>query len=866
MSVPLIPVGAAEFAPHERLDFSHEWRFAKTASIIPADDRLAFTRLSPTILALATAVATAGSAATVTAPAGSMPDVSGSPAEAAFDDAGWRRLDLPHDWGIEGPFDIQAAGETGKLPWSGVGWYRKRFPAIKPQPGQQTFLQIDGAMSCSSVWLNGRLMGGWAYGYTSWRVDLTAALRSDGDNVLAIRLENPPDSSRWYPGGGIYRQVWLLTSGPGAIAADGITVSTLTADAERAVLQVGAHLKALEGLQGELEIIHALTPMGVEGAVAQVDVTSHFMLDGTSGSLFTGGPLVVDKPRLWSPDHPQLYQLETRVTLAGQLVDRVRTVVGIRTASFTADDGFQLNGSRVPIRGVCLHHDLGALGAAFNVRAAERQLQLLKEVGCNAIRTSHNPPAPEFLELCDRLGFLVMDEFSDTWTIAKKPNGYARFFAEWSMLDVCSMVARDRNHPSVVLWSIGNEIGEQKTATGPAIAERLADAIRQMDASRQVAVGCDQVVAGYNGFQTAVDVFGYNYKPHEYTKFHQYNTDLPLIGSETSSCVSSRGVYAFPVSNDQAQGTVGFQVSSYDLYAPGWAMPPDTEFRGLDEAPWVAGEFVWTGFDYLGEPTPFNKDLTVLTNFHTPEETAKAAAELKALGRLQVPSRSSYFGIFDLAGFRKDRFYLYQSRWRPDLPMGHLLPHWTWPGREGQVTPVHVYTSGDAAELFLNGRSLGRKEKRPGDYRLRWDEVVYEPGTLSVVAERRGQRWAESSVTTAGAAAALVLSADRPAIRGDGRDLGFITIGVVDAAGRTVPEAAVPFSCTIQGPGSVVATDNGDPTDLTTFASPQRKTFSGAGLVIIRRLPNGDQPVTVTVTAPGLPAATLTLGLEKTGE
>jgi beta-galactosidase len=389
--------------------------------------------------------------------------------------------------------------------------------------------------------------------------------------------------------------------------------------------------------------------------------------------------LTVPHPKLWNLERPRRYVAVTTVQVAGAVTDAYETPFGIRTIAFTAD-GFFLNGRRVPINGVCDHHDLGALGTALNLRALERQVQMLREMGCNAIRTSHNPPAPELLDLCDRLGMLVMDESFDCWQTGKRPNDYHLLFADWHEKDLRALVRRDRNHPSVILWSIGNEIPEQKQPEGWKLAQHLAGIVREEDRTRPITAAYNDVESGYNGFQTVVDVFGYNYKPEEYGKLRQSNPLVPIFGSETASTISSRGEYAFPVVEDQAQGhAADHQMSSYDLYAPRWATPPDPEFKGHDENPFVAGEFVWTGWDYLGEPTPY--------------------------GHADDTARSSYFGIIDLAGFKKDRFYLYQAHWRPDLPMAHLLPHWTWPERVGQVTPVHVYTSGDEAELFLNGRS-----------------------------------------------------------------------------------------------------------------------------------------------------------------
>jgi beta-galactosidase len=433
----------------------------------------------------------------------------------------------------------------------------------------------------------------------------------------------------------------------------------------------------------------------------------------------------------------------------------------------------------------------------------ERQVELLKGMGCNAIRTCHNPPAPELLEACDRLGMLVMDEAFDCWQKGKTAGDYHLLFPDWHEADLRAWLRRDRNHPSVVLWSIGNEVPDQGTAAGPQLAAQLREIVRSEDLTRPVTAACDQIDSGFNDFQKSLDVFGYNYKPFEYAAFHAANPAQPLFGSETASTVSSRGEYFFPVSNNQDDGKADFQVSSYDLYAPPWATTPDTEFRGQDQNSFVLGEFVWTGFDYLGEPTPYNKDLTILSNFSDPAQAAQMKQELAELGKIQSPARSSYFGIFDLAGFPKDRYYLYQSRWLPDVPMAHLLPHWNWPERVGKVTPVFVYTSGDAAELFLNQKSLGLKKKAPFEYRLRWDDVVYQPGELRVVAYKNGKKWATGIVKTTGPAAKLLCEPDRKNIAADGKDLSFVTVTVADKNGLLVPRSNNHIQFTVAGPGEL---------------------------------------------------------------
>ena len=460
---------------------------------------------------------------------------------------------------------------------------------------------------------------------------------------------------------------------------------------------------------------------------------------------------------------------------------------------------------RVPIKGVCNHHDLGLLGTAVNEKALKRQIELLQEMGCNAIRTSHNPPAPELLSLCDQMGMLVLDEAFDCWEQGKTPNDYSTLFKEWHEKDIRALVRRDRNHPCVIGWSAGNEVREQGNGI---LAQKLKEIFNEEDPTRQVTAGCDKPEAGFDGFQNSVDMFGYNYKPHLYAKFHEANPTKPLYGSETASCVSTKDEYFFPVSNDKSRGAFNNQVSSYDLYAPWWATSPDVEFMGQDSNTFVAGEFVWTGFDYLGEPTPYEIDSSV--------------------------SRSSYFGILDLCGFKKDRFYLYQARWRPELPMAHILPHWNWPDRVGQITPVHVYTSGDEAELFLNGKSLGRKKKEPFQYRLRWDSVKYESGELKVVAYKNGSVWAADVEKTTGPAAGLELSTNDTSINADGRDLSFITVRIVDKDGTMVPKANNLIRFRKSGPGTIAAVGNGDPTNHDSFLSDKYRAFHGQCMMILR--------------------------------
>ena len=563
----------------------------------------------------------------------------------------------------------------------------------------------------------------------------------------------------------------------------------------------------------------------------------------------------VSKPKRWDITSPTRYLARTTVSVGGQIVDSYDQPFGIRSIEFTPRDGFKLNGRRVQLYGTCNHHDLGPLGAALNVRALERQLEILKEMGNNALRTSHNPPAPELLDLADRMGFLVECEAFDCWRAGKTGNDYSRLFNEWHAKDLQAMVRRERNHPSVVLWSIGNEIHEQ---SGPALAKQLRDIVHAEDPTRPVTAGCNNASAGFNGFQTAVDVFGLNYNLGSYGRFlkHPGNETKPAHGSETSSCISSRGEYFFPLRKG-GDSRVNFQVSSYDVDVPGWAQTPDETFAALDKNPAFLGEFVWTGFDYIGEPTPYNSDASNLLNFQDPAQRAEMKKQLDELGKIKVPSASSYFGIVDLCGFKKDRFYIYQARWQPELPMAHLFPHWNWPERAGQVTPVHVYTSGDEAELFLNGQSLGRKKKGEFEYRLRWDDVVYAPGELRVVAYRSGKEWARDTVKTTGPAAKLLLAADRAAIRADGQDLAFITVTIADKDGLMVPRTHNLVKFDLTGPGEIVAVGNGDAASHEPFQAKQRKAFNGLCQVIIRAKPGEPGQITLKATSDGLPAAEL---------
>jgi beta-galactosidase len=760
-----------------------------------------------------------------------------------FDDSSWQQINLPHDWAIAGPFTRSGGGGMGRLPTAGIGWYRKKLEIPVTDAGKSIFLDVDGAMSYSTVWLNGKLVGGWPYGYASWQVNLAPYVEPGGRNELVIRLDNPPNSSRWYPGAGIYRNVWLEKTAPLHVAHWGTYLTTSEISKQSASVNLTVNVdndsKQTADVRIETEIFYLTTGGKKMGSsLASIAPVNLQVAAKTSSSI--AGKGVIAYPKLWGPpptQRPNRYVAITTVSQDGKVVDRYETRFGIRALKFDPNEGFFINGEHLLLNGVCNHHDLGALGAAFNYRAAQRQLELLRDIGCNAIRTSHNPPAPELLELADEMGFLVMDESFDVWVRQKTPLDLHLIFPDWHEQDLRAHIRRDRNHPSVILWSIGNEVGEQYTgASGAALAKELCDIVHEEDPTRPTTSAMNWAQPT-NALPAVLDVIGLNYQgagirgsPGKYPAFHEKFPDKMIIGSETASALSSRGEYMFPVTNSadapvgpkSGEDTKRHQVSAYELYRAAFGATADKVFASQEQHSYVAGEFVWTGWDYLGEPTPFDS------------------------------SRSSYSGIIDLAGFKKDRFYLYQSHWRPDFPMAHILPHWTWPERVGQVTPVHVFTSGDEGELFLNGKSLGRKKKGNYEYRLRWDDVVYQPGTLKVFVYKNGKAWATDEVKTAGEPAKLRLEPDRNTICADGKDLSFVTITVTDNAGVTSPRADNRVHFEVEGPGEIVATDNGDPTSFEPFQSHDRKAFNGLCLVIVRGKAGQPGKIKLTATANNL--------------
>lgn len=782
-----------------------------------------------------------------------------------FDDSEWRHLNLPHDWAIEGPFNIDYNGSTGKLPYWGIRWYRKTLELSQDDAGKQIYLDIDGAMSYASVWCNGQYVGGWPYGYASFRLDLTPYIKAGQKNVLAIRLDNPDDTSRWYPGSGIYRNVWLVKTSPVHVEQWGTFVRNQQVDSEIAVMEMGVNIENHAGKDVQVKLQTSVYLQGKDGRPVGEEVTQSMTKDiaikkdSWSSARFQ---FKVDKPKLWDIDTPNCYVAVSRVFMDGKEMDSYETPFGIRTIEFTHDQGFMLNGQKVAIKGVCMHHDLGALGAAFYEVAAERQLRIMKEMGANAIRTSHNPPAPELVALCDRMGLMMQLELADTWQKGKRKNDYNLLFDDWSEADMRSLVRHYRNHPSVIMWSIGNEMPDQTTDQGVIIARNLTAYCHDEDPTRPTSLGCNKRDAVFRDIVNQVDIFGLNYFHKTYPVFKEQNPTRRYHASETSSATSSRGEYFFPVTTDVNDSRSGFQLSSYDMTTIGWGCAPEVQFKMNEEYPFMSGEFVWTGFDYLGEPTPYNKDLTNLLNFSDPNELEKARKELEELGKIKTPSRSSYFGIVDLCGFPKDRYYNYKSYWRPDVPTVHILPHWNWEERIGEITPVHIYTSGDAVELFLNGKSLGRREKVHSYDRLTWDDVRYEPGSLRAIAYKNGQKWAEELVETTGKPAALQVTAEKTELKNDGTDLSFIRVAVVDSQGRVVPRSKNHLKFSVTGPAEIIATDNGDATSLLPFQLSERDAYNGLALVILRSQYMKQGKVVLTVESKGLPKQKIALKVE----
>lgn len=829
----------------ERISINKGWKFARFTS---NPDGLSYNgTLKPWILPTANDFIS-NSDDHYKRPSGSAPGGNINYTKSSFDDDSWESINLPHDWAIAGPFNAPGiSGRMGRLPVTGIGWYRRNLAFSSADTNKSIFLDIDGAMSYSAVWLNGVLVGGWPFGYASYRLDLTPYIKIDETNQLAIRLQNEVDSSRWYPGAGLYRNMWLVKANPIHVAHYGTHITTPSVSAEEATVKLVVNSENGGSSDQEVAIVTI---------VKQEDGTEVTKTESITVSIAPGGiekttsELVIKDPLLWGPpptQTPNLYIAQTTLsTTSGTILDQYETTFGVRSISYGVDGGVLVNGEKLRFQGTNNHHDLGSLGAAFNYRAAERQLEGLLELGCNSLRMSHNPPAPELLDLADRFGFLVVDEAFDVWNQAKVTNDYHLLFPDWHEPDLRALIRRDVNHPSVVMWSIGNEIPEQRTAAGTATGKMLYQIVREEDTTRPITAAMN-AAKPRDGIADLLDIKSLNYqgegrgsdlRPY-FPDFRSAYPNSTILSSESASTVSSRGTYLFPVTsnttaivgNSSGGNSTSLQISAYELYAPSWASSPDYVFKQQDAYPYVAGEFVWTGWDYIGEPSPYDSN---------------------------VAARSSYFGIFDLAGFKKDRFYLYQSRWRPDLRFAHILPHWNW-DRVGKITPVHVFSSADEAELFVNGESAGRLDKDPLTYRFRWDNVTYSPGGLHVVTYKNGSLWAEASRKTVGSAVNLKLEADRNEISADGQDLSFVSVAVVDDDGEIVPQATNSIKFSIIGPGEIVATDNGSQSDLTPFPSHTRKAFSGQALAIIRTREGEKGEIKITASAEGLTGASVVI-------
>jgi beta-galactosidase len=704
-----------------------------------------------------------------------------------YDDKNWRKVKVPHDWGIDAPFDKNCGTWTGALPCFGVGWYRMKLKTTPEMANGRTTLEFDGVMSDSEVFVNGINVGGRPYGYSSFSVDITDALQDakTNENTIAVRANNVLGSGRWYTGGGLYRPVRLVVTGKTRIAFDGVWVKpALSSDLTK----------------GSVEI-----DVEVEGDKEGVEIKR---------SILGNENLQIEKPRLWDIVSPNLYTARVELVKNNKTLDAMDIPFGFRRIEFKPKEGFFLNARHLKINGVCLHHDLGALGAAVERVAIRRQLQIMLDMGANAVRTSHNPPCRELLDLCDEMGIMVLDEVFDEWAEPKNGRGYARFFNYWAERDFRDLVRRDRNHPSVIAWSIGNEVWEQKSpATGRRIAKRLRDVVKREDPYRPVTMGCDSKDVYTNNLEEAMDIYGVNYRPDDYGKLLELYPDKGVLGTETASMVSSRDTYFFPLPKGFEKrprpfngGFIDNQVSSYDIFSQRpHNYHPDVEFYYQQLHPQVYGEFIWTGIDYLGEPSPY------------------------------MSSRSSYYGAADLCGFPKDRYYAYQAQWKPEKPMIHILPHWTWPGREGETTPVWAYTSGDEAELFINGKSLGRrkKDKAKGIYTLEWNDAKYEKGEIRAVAYKNGKKWAETVRRTAESVVSVKIEEEKSS---SGDNLVFYKISLVDKFGTVVPNDDKWLAFSVEN-GTLAGVCNGDAFDMTGLVQPKQKTFRGLCQAIVRRTP-----------------------------
>lgn len=784
-----------------------------------------------------------------------------------YDDSSWQEVSVPHDWAIYGPFSpnndrqnvaitqdgqkeaLEHAGRTGGLPFVGTGWYRYTFDLNRsPESLGDVTLYIDGAMSHSRVFVNGNEAGGWPYGYNSYALDITRFLdKSKKQQTIAIRLENAGDFSRWYPGAGLYRNVYLMVAPSKVRIKDwGTYITTPVVNPDFAQVKIRTEVRGAGDLSSRLSLRTSI----YDGS----RLVSYQDIPGTQlfGETFEQNIKVPD-PKLWDLETPHLYTAKGELFVDGRLVDSYLSRFGIRTIEIVADKGFYLNGKLTKFRGVCLHHDLGPLGAAVNKVALKRQIRQMQDMGANAIRTSHNMPSPELVELADEMGMMLMVETFDEWKVPKVKNGYNLLFDDWAERDLVAAIRHFRNYPSVVMWCIGNEVYEQGREGGSKVARYLQDIAHREDPTRPVTQGMDNPTAvTANGFAAVMDVAGFNYRPWHYPEAYQKLPQRLVLGTETASTLSSRGVYKFPVVRKAMAVYDDHQASSYDVEHCSWSNLPEDDWMRHDDFGYNMGEFIWTGIDYLGEPTPY------YTNW---------------------PSHSSLFGAVDLAGIPKDRFYLYRSHWNKGETTLHVLPHWTWPGREGEVTPVFVYTSYPTAELFINGKSQGKRTKdtrltvdnttdkdlsRQPRYRLMWMDTKYEPGEIKVVAyDNSGTAREEKIVRTAGEPYEVRLLLEDPSDRqgipaSDTGHLVYFRVQVVDKEGNLCPSASSEITFSVSGQGQWVASANGDPTCIVPFQSTVMPVFSGELTAIVS--PDGTPgSLTLTASSPGLKAASVTI-------
>ncbi len=771
----------------------------------------------------------------------------GNPANAQlpnFDDSVWQKIHLPHDWAIYGPMDSLGDGETAKLPWRGEAWYRKTFRLNPNDAGKRVYFLFDGIMAQPKIYINGQLAGQWDYGYNSFYLDVSELIDFKQENVIAVHVDTRKHGSRWYPGAGIYRKIQMILVDPVHVGIWGTGISTPEVRDAWATVRVltTVHNRSSEDKKVTIEST-ILSPAGrpittsydqkVIGAGQPVEFDQWFTLV---------------RPQRWDIDHPVLYAVKTMLMRDNQICDSSLTQFGIRTFQFTANDGFHLNGRRVQLKGVNLHHDHGPLGAAFYPRAMERQLEIMREMGCNAIRTSHNVCAPELLELCDRMGFVVFNEAFDKYDEKADILPETDFF-EFGERNIRNFVLRDRNHPSVVIWSVGNEMRDVQPNINGGLRklQAMVGYVRKYDPTRPVTMACDMPNTVHWRHFDYYDVHSWNYG-RRYLPARTAEPNKPVIISESGSTVSTRGFYELPLPTHKIDFTDSRQVSSYDLNAPWWADLPDDNFMWQEQDRYICGEFVWTGFDYLGEPTPYDD---------------WRAREGK-ITQLQV-SRNSYFGIVDLCGIPKDRYYLYRSQWAPEKTTVHILPHWNWEGSEGQPIPVFVYTNGDAAELFLNGKSLGLRSKNPRSdvpterYRLMWPRVRYEPGELKAIAYQEGQKIGEALVRTAGPAAYLKLTPDRSTISASGEDLSYVLVEAFDKNHNPCPKADNLVQFTVQGPATIASVGNGNPQSLEPFVADRCRLFHGKAMLIVRSELDQRGKVRISAVSEGLKSASASI-------